>query len=354
MKKFFVVLGLLFISNSYAQQGGVIGGGGNGVVCRSGDEIVSVELLDLYESRILHNRDYDSMESMTLDEAISQASQKLYPYNLPLAEANYYFFKGIHLKFHYLPSGVRLDPINDSGHIFIPAGCKIEQVANFYNNEKVFIVSDYYKKMDNLSKAALIVHEALYWKERLSNVDNSRYTRRVVGAIFDRNFIFEDPSLESTNSKKLICSTPMGKTEGAFNYEFNAGLKKTTTFEAIKTDNNSYRLQFLVLNGHTVYSLKHYYVSNVNFNWLERGKPSEDEWSTASSLSSKFDSDEMFEFSYAQKNAATAINSNLKGYRVNQIKASWTGSDPGDSFKNVEFLCHEVEYGDIDPTEINH
>jgi hypothetical protein len=348
---FFIFSTLVSLSFAHAQMGGVVGGGGNGVVCRNGSEIISVELLDLYESRILYGRDYDSMEHLTLDEALEWASTKLYSYDFKPAESNYYFFKGIYSGFRFLPPGVRLDPINDSGHIFIPAGCKIEQVANFYSNDKVFVVSDFYEKMDNLNRAALVVHEALWWKDRLMKVETSRYARRLVGAIFDRDFVFENPSLGANPAKKLLCTTPTGKKSELFNYEFNPGLKKITSFEVIK-DGAYYRLQFLTLNGHQIYSHKFFYIGDeINFQWLEKGRASEVGWSSASTLSSKFDSGEMFIFSYEQKNAAQTIHPKLKGYRVNQIKATWKGSDPDDSFEDLEFVCTEVEFGEIPPYE---
>ncbi len=346
MKRLFLLGLTLTFLNAFAQHegGGVIGGGGDGIVCREGEEIISVELLDIYEGRILHNRHYDSMESMTVAGALNRAAAKLYSYSDQSSEANATLFRSMLSKFHFLPSGTRLEPINDSGHIFIPPNCKIEQVANFYNPEKIFVVSDFYNKMDVLNKAALVVHETLYWFERLNKVENSRYARRVVGAVFDRDFIFEKPT--SDNRKKLICSTPVGKTPGLFNYEFNPGLKKITSFEMVKVGKH-YQMQFILLNGHMVHSRISFEVDkSMSQNWFEKGNSEDTEWSTASSLmSSGLNEGEFLNLSYTQKDAKEIFpDLPLEGYRINQIKVSWEGSDPGDSFEKLEFLCADVEF----------
>jgi hypothetical protein len=348
MKELFLTIAILLALPLHAEidarRGGVNGGGGNGVVCRNGNNIVSVELLDLYESRILYNRDYDSMEHMELDEALRWASQKLYSYDLPSVETQFYLFKTTQSKFHLLPPGVRLDPINDSGHIFIPSGCKIEQVANFYNNEKVFVVSDFYNKMDTLNKAALIVHEAVYLKERTFSVTDSRYSRRLVGAIFDRDFVFNNPIPGINPYRRTTCYTPTGKIGGDFNYEFNPGLKKVTAFDIVSTGKDSTRMYFTMLNGHTVYSSKHMDIFHqINPNWIERGRASDESFGMGFNLVSNFDGGERFDIQFSQIDATRILSRQWRGHRINQIKGSWTGSDPGDSFQDLEFICATIE-----------
>lgn len=343
---------LIFNTVVLASDGGVDGGGGNGVVCRdSSDSITSVRMLDLYEGEILYSLQFSDSFS-TVENALKEVSQKMHAPHLE------YMFLSTLNNFKMLPTGVRLKPINDSGHIFIPSNCKIEQVANYYNSKMIYVVSDFYNKMSLTDKVGLIVHETLYYMDRLNNVTNSRYSRRVTAHALSDNFEFEAPYEDAPIKKGLFCTTPIGRTSGR--YIFNPGLKKATGFWAIPSSDpyNNWRFQFTMINGHTVYSKTYLDVDiDEDFSFpleLIENKPSTGNGILSTgSLISKLDINQsiVYELKNDEVNLDLFTGPTptpgpwMDNYSSNYMYLSWTGFDPGDKFEKVQFVCTEITIG---------
>jgi hypothetical protein len=303
------------------------GGGGNAVVCRDIQEnIISAKLLDLYEGEVLHKLEYESLTS-TVDEKLEEIITDIYG---PQAKdhGKLFQFKSIQKAFNLLPKGVALKPIDDSGHIIIPDNCRVEQVANFYNVDNIYIVSDIYNKFAPVDKLALILHEAIFFLERESFVRNSKYTRRVVAHLLSKNFRAERVNEDVDTTRDYYCST----TETLYS---NSSDKKTTSFWAIR-NGRDWRLQFSKINGHNVYSKKHMDVSfgNNTFPIFQDEEPNFRSSMTAvSQIESLIDSRDVV--------ALTISNGIIPMPRGGDqfMIIKWSGFDPSDSFDYQEFKC---------------
>ena len=171
--------------------GGSDGGGGNGVVCfnpENAKEILSVELLDFYEGRVLEGHEYSerSGEYLSIFNQVAKekAASKLVSIILEYGNT-------LNKGFKFLPKGVKLRPIDDSNEIFIPENCRIEQIANFQGPSRIFIVSDYWNYLSETNKAGLLMHEQLWWMERQRGYESSARARRTVARFFADNYKFE-------------------------------------------------------------------------------------------------------------------------------------------------------------------
>jgi hypothetical protein len=355
MRKLIILVCLILNVTLVYGRGGVDGGGGNGVVCRDqAGKITDVRMLDLYEGEILYGLQFSDRFN-DIESALKEVATKLHK---PYLE---YSFLAAYQNFKMLPTGVRLEPIDDSGHIFIPANCKIEQVANYYNANAIYVVSDFYNKMSLTDQVGLIVHEALYATDRVFNVENSRYARRVTAHAISDNFQFEDPAYGAPTKKGLMCVTPtstsgIGNRVG--NYVLNPNLKKATSFWAIPINDshNNWRFQFLTLNGHTVYS-KTYIDVDIDDNEFDFpmlplvNNPSNGNGiSSYSTLTSKFDVGQSFGYEFKNEEVNLDMFTGptptpgpwMNNWSSNYMYLSWIGFDPGDEVQKAQFLCTEV------------
>lgn len=224
-----------------ASAGGSDGGGGNGVVCfnsQNPKEILSVELLDLYEGRALEGLEYTEKSGDYLaiyNDVAKKAASKLVSIILGQGKE---LAKGIKL----LPSGVRLRSINDSNEIFIPENCRVEQIANFQGPSRIFIVSDYWNLLSGTNKAALLMHEMLWRMERDRGYASSARARRTVSRFFADNYEFERIDHE-VKLGDLFCVS--GLMDMAY-YK--------TSFFVIKQSDDKCLFSFENLNGAPAYS----------------------------------------------------------------------------------------------------
>ena len=243
MKTLFALSFMFFVlmQASLSFAGGSDGGGGKAVVCYffdRPDKIANVELLDLYEGKILENLkindDYDREPTEILNAVLDKAHFQEQDVRSMIAS--------IHLGFHYLGRGVRLKPIGDSNEIFIPANCKIEQIANFQGLSRIFVVKDFWDFLPQSHKAALMLHEALWYIERSAGSYSSSRARRSVARFFSEDFIFT-PVDYSPESADYECTTK-AKTGSFFNNSF--------TLEKVTGD--ICKLNFRTLNGAYVFT----------------------------------------------------------------------------------------------------
>lgn len=186
-----------------AKVGGMEGGGGKVVVCHSAQQSsASVELLDLWESRVLYNglvsQDLAHADVSTGVKLVISKLKNSFPFNGTMSNQTgplcasqdcvEYFLNQISQLF--LTSdptvirlrGVKLALTNDSYEIALPRSCEIQQVINYQPGGRIYIDQDLYEKLDVLNQIALIVHESYYDMLREFAAEQSSVrTRRAVG-----------------------------------------------------------------------------------------------------------------------------------------------------------------------------
>lgn len=186
-------VGLIFllsfvIGSQSANAGGMSTGGGSAVVCRnSQNQIQSAVLLDLYEAQnrfslALANssgsfqQDY-LQAARYVDQQLGLNSSE----QMIRATSNAEIYQFDRLT-RFTQPGERLPLLADLGEILTPpVGCKLEQLAIFYDNEKyIHIDQEIYQALDSLNKAALISHELDYSGSRIVGETTSEVTRNFV------------------------------------------------------------------------------------------------------------------------------------------------------------------------------
>lgn len=207
---------ILFFSSSVF-AGVMNGGGGKGILCRDSDHnIKSVELMDLWEARVIYGREFSdthldtrSQVNRLLDKLkTSLDTDGMYLENrgivfkgpeafkqLLLDQAELYLSDIPYPGVHWI-SGATLKLTDDSYEVVVPNGCEVVQLARYSDNGTggtVLLNKDLVDKMDNMNKAALIVHEEYYahirHRKRLGEKSSIRVRRAIGLAASDYKFI---------------------------------------------------------------------------------------------------------------------------------------------------------------------
>jgi len=223
------------------KTGGVDGGGGKSVVCRNSDgSIKSAELLDLYEGRIFYklNIPNSGIDSFILGQAKMETLAK--GRSAQTATNFRSMFTGIFARKNILPTGVGLNPTEDSDHIITPRPpCYIEQLA-IYKQDELFIDGDIWNALNETNKAALIVHETLYKFFRMFGETNSVRTRRHVAFVFSG--IEPTPVWFPTNQQPshYECATQQA---------LNGSFSNQSQFMVFNDEQGDLRIAFGMLDG---------------------------------------------------------------------------------------------------------
>jgi|GEM_PF-2502866 len=185
------------------------GGGGRGVVCRHPDKsIKSVELLDLWEARVLYRRRIPDPLEQTSEHLRAEIETGIFRlrasfvhdqgglgpdrYDMSelrlverLNETAQEFLKESPRVWWY--RGVSFDDTKDSFEFAKPekeSGCEVEQiVVHMFLQDRFFVNLDLFEKMNTMNQAALILHEAFYSELRHLGEKNSIRVRRAIGYV---------------------------------------------------------------------------------------------------------------------------------------------------------------------------
>lgn len=163
MKSFVIIVPSLLAFSFSALAINRVGNGGDAIVCRKGRDLRSAVLLDLFET---------SLPSASWQGSRDDIAKAVFK-RLALAspeQAKHYERRWKELPNELeLRDGVALVDIDDSKHVVTPTekGCAIEQAAVRRNilgdNGKRFTADKaIWEKMDERSKAALLLHEIVY------------------------------------------------------------------------------------------------------------------------------------------------------------------------------------------------
>ena len=229
MKKIFVCVLALASSSALASTkvvsanlaGGADVGGGMGVVCRdSRGAIQSVELLDLWESRVVFGRTIVPLTSSVANRVHAAVdvlkdsldglgfcvdAQGVDPRGPDSCEKRGFSRGSAPLKQmldriadSFLASaenapnirrlrGVRLEKTNDAYEVVVPQDCEVDQLIRYNRLETgdfVLVDQDLVDHLDLTNLAALYTHEALYTHLRFFYEATSIRVRRAIGYVF--------------------------------------------------------------------------------------------------------------------------------------------------------------------------
>lgn len=229
-----VFLFISFINTTHGRSlGGMESGGGMGVVCyNSSEDIESVELLDLWEARVLYGRSVN-LSGANVEEivrnALSSLKDSIYTDYLRIAFPDDVFLSGPDAFYELLKfetdrllqypapnnvkrlRGVELTLTNDSFEVIKPKECKIRQLIRYIDTAhggEILINQDYLDHLDDINLAALYVHEAYYAKLREAGERSSIRVRRAIGMVFSG---YQFPIWKSFLPQEYyFCSGPVG------------------------------------------------------------------------------------------------------------------------------------------------
>ena len=223
-------------------------GGGDAIVCFDGSTIKSAALMDLYEGNNIFG-DVHTLQGShylsILNSALDKIGASAYGLKTGFTERSSIKELAIHVeqKKRFISRSVELAPVNDSYEVFLPKDCKIVQAAIFVDKNTILFDKNIWDKFSELDKAALILHEAVYWYDRMSNFKfDSRRTRRVVSTTFT-DFVPENVRQGISNDFTLCESAKWGNDTGV----------GVTVFTL---DERTGEINFLFLDGDPVYSKK--------------------------------------------------------------------------------------------------
>lgn len=196
----------MFWSSLAFSNAKVVGNGGSVVLCKNSDnKVIKSELFDLYEGRVLNGNTYKEISDPFLHQAQNKIDQltKSLDQN-PKAEGSIQEkFDFVNKNLIFLPTGVGLKPINDIDEFILPKNCELTQTINFRIDYKIYVDSDVWSTLTETQKAALLVHETIYWylreagtPKRNSVEINSKRTRKAV------SLLFSEANLEKVNTFK--------------------------------------------------------------------------------------------------------------------------------------------------------
>lgn len=205
-----------------------IGNGGQSVVCREeSKKVVRAEAFDLFEGRALFGFEAKTPEGLSAVDVAKFYAKKV-DLSLGLASQTLKSVEGkvgfIEKNIRFLPSGVGLKPTGDAKEFVLPKDCELVQTVNFRDSLQIFVDSDIWQILPETSKAALYLHEAIYWQFREIGLEqDSRRTRKAVAYLFSggklhpRSQFFASPELPIQ-----FCRTATPNASGDYNTKFFA------------------------------------------------------------------------------------------------------------------------------------
>ncbi len=248
---------------SFSPASGVLnGGGGKAVVCRDQvKNILSVELLDLYEARQIYGLKIAPNQT-SIEQQVNDIIQKIHHSNLYAAFQIDPLVKRVRQNVKFISSDVQLIPVDDALEIVLPNECKVEQLANYVDDSLLLVDESLWQKMNSQNQASLIMHEAIYRFQRGEGARDSRRSRKLVAYLFS-DFKFERVangiSGDADTCKGIYDSGEVG-----------------AEFYIYPDENLSTHFQFTKLNGLSIFSKKTG-VAPIGYPWVNVRASSSDD-----------------------------------------------------------------------------
>lgn len=189
--KYLMALTLLFVMNSsYGRivEGPKVGNGGGAWGCELNQKIEWIEIMDLFEAREEYGLEFENFFQMKYKDIVRFAKIDLQEH----VQSGFFKDLDFYIEKVYKSTGFIKSVLRNTEDSFYrlspePETCpggniKYIQVANFLDEENLYIRKYYWKRLNEINKAALVLHEAIYYvlREKLGDT-NSIMTRRIVG-----------------------------------------------------------------------------------------------------------------------------------------------------------------------------
>ncbi|NRA67483.1 MAG: hypothetical protein HRU19_23585 [Pseudobacteriovorax sp.] len=163
--KFLFSLKILFLLSKLAVAGHETNNGGSGVVCRDKDQVVqTVELLDFWEARVLRSASFPDNE-LSVESRLNAATQKFIRLTGNIGFGEKLRKKLVLLQTQKLNSleNLAIKPSADVQNRYLPKDCPVEGIASFDDTYlKLDVNQELFSKLDQLNRAGLLFHEAVY------------------------------------------------------------------------------------------------------------------------------------------------------------------------------------------------
>ncbi len=253
--------------SSFASVEGTInGGGGKGVLCRTGKGEI-IEILDFYEARLIHDlviEDQDLNQEQAIELAARLLSNHFWtPWNIDVesvVEKSKLMISSAINDIKFITEGKKLKSTKDSFEPLVENGCEIVQIAVTYDESVILVDKTLWDRLDWLNRVALITHELYYFVERLSGVENSISTRRFVGYLFSAEGLWP--------IAKKIPLDPAKRVDCILRDSYYTVMGSMMGFETslVSEDGEKEKLLEFVFISHPLYSelfRRSFYLSNV-------------------------------------------------------------------------------------------
>lgn len=213
ISKIYLLIGLLLPSVIFANAK-VIGNGGNVVICENAQgEVTKAEVLDLFEGHAVYGLNYNEDATPALLQALKYSDTLSYAGSPVSAKNLSADVRDIYNGLKFLPTGVGLESIPDSGHFITPKGCRVVQTINYRDWKNIFVDVDVWNVLSETQKAALLLHEAIYAYYREGNFEindemTSTRARLAVATLFSgKKAEATDKIPDNKNNSYLHCTS---------------------------------------------------------------------------------------------------------------------------------------------------
>jgi hypothetical protein len=166
-----------------------IGNGGKGVICRDGnDKVLSAEILDFYEGRVLYGRIPQPVAD-DVSSVLQRWLEPLWTYDAPRYQRYSKQLADFAANSRFVEAQLLLT-IDSEEIIKPPKGCEVEQIIvqsePLLPGQKRFVINrPLWEALDHLNQAGLMLHEVIY-QEALAqghhNSISSRYMTALIAA----------------------------------------------------------------------------------------------------------------------------------------------------------------------------
>lgn len=326
LRKNIAVIALVCLTGATAFAGKE-GHGGNAVVCRdSVGRIKSAELLDLFEGRVIYRLKFQS-SPLPIQLQLHGILNRLWAANKDMAAYMEPLFREIDANKTVLQDGVQLTPVDDAFPTVIPTDCKIEQLANYVNDQQILVDGEIWKMLDLTNQAALIVHESLYKFLRSFGETDSRRTRRIVAYLFS-NYSFDDV-YGGLPAQSQLCQSQFGE----HYYKFFVYPVNVTDQNGVHQEPQA---QFIWLDGQPQFSQKTTTIPTMDGTFPGDGEIQEGGGVTYTS----FEKGDVIDWNFTPLDHGN-IRTEISGV---------SGADPSRLYAKTKFSCQSYPASSSNPT----
>lgn len=186
--KILLLVGIVSQQSISAASGTRDGGGGIGVTCRSGTSF-NVQILDFYESENLrHLQPLPTRSNVTLE--ILERLKRIALLNSNPIDGSWKPSEqvAVHIVNNFLKqaqfTNETLALTDDATKPLLLPHCQFVQIAVYAPNNKIWVNSSLWNKLDIRSQAGLILHEFFYHSRREAGEKTSDSARKYIGDLF--------------------------------------------------------------------------------------------------------------------------------------------------------------------------